>query len=275
MCGRYATTVDPSLLAVELDALDETDPKEELLPQEAGPNYNVAPTNKVLTVVSRRDRERKGDEPQRRIRRMRWGLVPHWTKPQAPGVPAKGKPLFNARADKAATTPSFRDALRYKRCLVPMDGWYEWLTEPGSGGKAVKTPFFMTPKDGSRIYMAGLWSVWRDAHAVNAVHSGRSAGSVPAPLLSCTILTTDAVGDLARIHDRMPLIMPRGSWDSWLDPDHPAPAELLESPAEDVVATLELRPVSDRVNSIKNNAPELVQRVEPGQIEVGEQIRLL
>ena len=173
MCGRYATTVDPSLLAVELDALDETDPKEELLPQEAGPNYNVAPTNKVLTIVSRHDRANTDDEPHRRIRRMRWGLVPHWTKPDAPGVPAKGKPLFNARADKAATTPSFRDALKYKRCLVPMDGWYEWLTEPGAGGKAVKTPFFMTPTDGSRIYMAGLWSVWRDPHAENTAPSHR------------------------------------------------------------------------------------------------------
>jgi putative SOS response-associated peptidase YedK len=204
---------------------------------------------------------------------MRWGLVPHWTKADAPGVPAKGKPLFNARADKAATTPSFRDALKYKRCLVPMDGWYEWLTEPGAGGKAVKTPFFMTPKDGSRIYMAGLWSVWRDPNAERTVSSGRCGAS--APLLSCTILTTDAVADLARIHDRMPLIMPQANWDSWLDPDHPAPAELLEPPAEDVVAQLELRQVSDRVNSVKNNAPDLLERIEPGQIDIGEQISLL
>jgi len=258
MCGRYATTVDPGLLAVELDAIDETDPHEELLPEEAGPNYNVAPTTKVLTVVSRHDREHPDDEPRRRIRRMRWGLVPHWTKPAAPGVPAKGKPLFNARADKAATTASFRDALKSKRCLVPMDGWYEWLTEPRSDGKPRKTPFFMTPADGGRIYMAGLWSVWR--------------GGGPGPLLSCTIMTTDAVGDLGKIHDRMPLMLPKSAWTDWLDPDHPAPADLLGPPSPDFVAGLELRPVSDRVNSVKNNAPDLLERVAP---QVGEQISLL
>jgi putative SOS response-associated peptidase YedK len=263
MCGRYATTVDPSLLAVEIDALDETDSTEELRPEESGPNYNVAPTTKVLTVVARHEHGDPDDEPRRRIRRMRWGLVPHWTKPAEPGVPAKGKPLFNARADKAATTPAFRDALKYKRCLVPMDGWFEWLTEPGADGKAVKTPFFMTPADGSRIYMAGLWSVWRDSHSESA------------PLLSCTILTTDAVGELTRIHDRMPLIMEQRHWDSWLDPDNEAPGELLVPPGEDVIASLELRPVSDRVNSVKNNAPELLAPVDPGHAREGEQISLL
>lgn len=259
MCGRYATTVDPALLAVELDAIDETDPDEDLLPEEAGPNFNVAPTTKVLTVVERHDRAAPDDDPTLRVRRMRWGLVPHWTKAEAPGVPAKGKPLFNARADKATTTPSFRDALKFKRCLVPMDGWYEWLTEADAKGKPVKVPYFMTPADGSRIYMAGLWSVWRD-------------GDRP-PLLSCTILTTDSVGDLQRIHDRMPLIMPADSCDRWLDPDHQAPADLLGPPAEDVIGGLEIRPVSQLVNSVKNNAPELVQRHEPAQ--QAEQISLL
>lgn len=265
MCGRYATTVDPSLLAVELDAIDETDPEEELLPEEAGPNYNVAPTTKVLTVVRRHDREHPDDDPALRIRRMRWGLIPRWTKPAEPGVPAKGKPLFNARADKAATTPSFRDALKHRRCLVPMDGWYEWQTESGPDGKAVKIPYFMTPADGSRVYMAGLWSVWRDPHA---------SGDQAAPLLSCTIMTSDAVGELQRIHDRMPLVMPREHWDRWLDPDHEAPAQLLGPPAPEVVAALELRRVSERVNSVKNNGPELVEPVQPGA-ELGEQISLL
>lgn len=255
MCGRYATTVDPALLAVELDAIDETDPKEELLAQEAGPNYNVAPTNKVLTVVNRHDRDHDEDPPKLRIRRMRWGLVPHWTKAAEPGVPAKGKPLFNARADSAAKTPSFRDAVKFKRCLVPMDGWYEWLTEE-RGGKATKIPYFMTPSDGSRIYMAGLWSVWRDG-----------TGN---PLLSCTILTTDSVGDLQRIHDRMPLVMPREHWPAWLDPDHTAPSELLATPSPETIAGLEIRPVSTLVNSVRNNAPELVDRVEaePEQISL-------
>lgn len=259
MCGRYATTTDPALLAVDLDAVDETDPDEDLRPEEEGPNFNVAPTTKVLTVVQRHDRSHPDDAATLRIRRMRWGLVPRWTKPAEPGVPEKGRPLFNARADKAATTPAFRDALKTKRCLVPMDGWYEWLTEPAAEKKAAKVPYFMTPTDGSRLYMAGLWSSWRD-------------GDRP-PLLSCTILTADSVGDLARIHDRMPLIMPREHWDSWLDPDHEVDPALLESPSLDVVGALEVRPVSQLVNSVKNNAPELIERVEPS-VEA-EQISLL
>ena len=138
MCGRYATTVDSGRLAAELDAIDETD-----VPELAAAgadavgvaNYNVAPTDEVLTVVERRDRDHPDDDPRLRLRRMRWGLVPSWTKPGEPGLPAKGKPLFNARAEKAATTASFRDAVKKRRCLVPMDGWYEWLTEPAGRGR--------------------------------------------------------------------------------------------------------------------------------------------
>ncbi|MBJ8338388.1 SOS response-associated peptidase [Antrihabitans sp. YC3-6] len=259
MCGRYATTVNPGLLAAELDAYDETDPLEDLTPEEEGPNFNVAPTTKVVAVVKRHDRADPDAGAALRIRRMRWGLIPRWTKPAEPGVPAKGKPLFNARADTATTTPAFRDAVKTKRCLVPMDGWYEWLTEPGPDGKPAKVPFFMTPADGSRLYMAGLWSVWRD-------------GDRP-PLLSCTILTTDSVGELARIHNRMPLIMPSDAWDRWLDPDHADVAGLLESPSEDQVAQLEIRQVSPKVNSVKNNSADLVDRFEPA--EQPEQISLL
>ncbi|MBF6081523.1 SOS response-associated peptidase [Nocardia cyriacigeorgica] len=266
MCGRYATTTNPGRLAVELDAIDETG--EETGPDNSdrgGANYNVAPTTQVLTVVERHDHDHPDDDPRLRIRRMRWGLIPHWTKAAEPGVPVKGKPLFNARADKAATTPSFRDAVKYRRCLVPMDGWYEWLVQPdpsGAKGKVVKHPYFMSNADGSRLYMAGLWSVWRDK---TQPESG--------PLLSCTILTTDAIGDLTRIHDRMPLPMPREHWDAWLDPDHPAPAELLEPPAPELVAGITARPVSPLVNSVRNNGPELLEPADDK--EKSEQISLL
>ncbi|WP_280267001.1 SOS response-associated peptidase [Nocardia wallacei] len=244
MCGRYATTANPARLAAELDAVDETgDP-----PDLDRPNYNVAPTNQVLTVVERHDHDHPDADPTLRIRRMRWGLIPVWTKASEPGVPAKGKPLFNARADRAETAPSFRDAVKRRRCLVPMDGWYEWLVEdaPAAKGKAVKQPYFMSHADGSRLYMAGLWSTWRDR------------SQEMDPILSCTILTTDAVGDLTRIHDRMPLVMPREHWAAWLDPDHPAPHELLETPPPDRVSDIVARPVSSLVNSVRNNGPELL-----------------
>ncbi|WP_039800332.1 SOS response-associated peptidase [Nocardia araoensis] len=262
MCGRYATTTNPGRLAVELDAIDETGAADE----SSFTNYNVAPTTQVLTVVERHDQGREDDDPRMRIRRMRWGLIPVWTKAAEPGVPVKGKPLFNARADKAATTPSFRDAVKYRRCLVPMDGWYEWVVEPngekGAKGKVAKQPYYMANADGSRLYMAGLWSVWRDRSQPESE-----------PLLSCTILTTDAVGDLTRVHDRMPLPMPQEHWDAWLDPDHPAPASLLETPSEEVVAGIVPRPVPALVNSVRNNGPELLARVEDQK--QAEQISLL
>ncbi|MFE9328666.1 SOS response-associated peptidase [Nocardia sp. NPDC052278] len=245
MCGRYATTTDPGRLAAELDAIDETPTAD----NGGSANYNVAPTTQVLTVVERHEHGHPDDDPKLRVRRMRWGLIPVWTKAAEPGVPVKGKPLFNARADKAATTPSFRDAVKYRRCLVPMDGWYEWLVEPDAGakGKVAKHPYFMANADGSRLYMAGLWSVWRDRSLQESE-----------PLLSCTILTTDAVGELTRIHDRMPLPMPQENWAAWLDPDHPAPATLLETPTEESVAGIVARPVSSLVNSVRNNGPELL-----------------
>lgn len=245
MCGRYATTTNPGRLAADLDAIDETDDD----PAAAAANYNVAPTTQVLTVVERHDHEHPDDDPRLRVRRMRWGLIPSWTKAAEPGVPAKGKPLFNARADRVVGAPSFRDSARRKRCLVPMDGWYEWLVEPAptGQGKAVKQPFYMAHADGSRLYMAGLWSAWRD----------RDTPGAP-PLLSCTILTTDAVGDLTRVHDRMPLPLPREHWDAWLDPDHPAPAELLTGPARAEVDAIVARPVSTLVNNVRNNGPELL-----------------
>ncbi|APE36546.1 DUF159 family protein [Nocardia mangyaensis] len=245
MCGRYATTTNPARLAADLDAVDETGASG----ADTAVSYNVAPTTQVLTVVERHAHGDPDDDPRLRVRTMRWGLIPAWTKAAEPGVPAKGKPLFNARADRAVSAPSFRDSAKRKRCLVPMDGWYEWLVEPSptGQGKAVKQPFYMANADGSRLYMAGLWSVWRDRSQPEA-----------APLLSCTILTTDAVGALTDIHDRMPLPMPREHWAAWLDPDHPAPAELLEPPSAELVAGITARPVSTLVNNVRNNGPELL-----------------
>lgn len=263
MCGRYATTVDPALLAVELDAIDETGSA----PAQPTERYNVAPTDPVLAVVSRHDREHPDDPAVRRIRRMRWGLVPPWTKAAEDGSPVRSAPLFNARADTAADKPAFRAAVKTKRALVPMDGWYEWTTEPTAAGKAVKVPHFMTPTDGSTLLMAGLWSVW---HA-----PGARPGEVP-PLLSCTILTTDAVGALREVHDRMPLILPAERWDRWLDPDADAPGDLLAAGvSEEIAAGIEIRNVSDRVNSVRNDGPELIEPAAPPGSAVGEQISLL
>lgn len=131
MCGRFAVTTDPAQLAEKITAIDEA--------TGCGggkTSYNVAPTDTIATVVSRHSEP--DDEPTRRVRLMRWGLIPSWIKAGPGGAPdAKGPPLINARADKVATSPAFRSAVRSKRCLVPMDGWYEWRVDPDAtlGGR--------------------------------------------------------------------------------------------------------------------------------------------
>lgn len=240
MCGRYASTRNPATLAVEFDALDATDG--------AAPaaDYNVAPTKPVLAVVTRHPRDSDGvadpDRTVRSIRVMRWGLVPHWAND-----PRIGSRMINARVESAAGKPAFRDALAKRRCLLPADGWYEWQ-RVGSQ----KQPFFMTPADGSSLALAGLWSSWRGP-------------DTDAPLVTCTVLTTDAVGPLAEIHDRMPLLLPAQAWSSWLDPDSPDPGELLAPPPVQLVVGLELRAVSTAVNNVRHAGPQLVERVEPEQ----------
>ncbi|MGV0850883.1 SOS response-associated peptidase [Mycolicibacterium phlei] len=241
MCGRFAVTTDPALLAEKIKAIDETTARA----KESGPNYNVAPTTTVSAVVKRHSEPE--DDATRRLRSMRWGLVPPWAKATADGTPeAKGPLLINARADKLTSSPVFRTSAKNKRCLVPMDGWYEW-----KGEKGAKTPFFMYAGDGEPLFMAGLWSTWRP----------KNSDKTDPPLLSCTIITTDAAGPLAEIHDRMPLTVSAEDWDRWLDPDAPIDEGLLRGHGD--LDRIEIREVSRLVNSVRNNGPELIAPVEP------------
>lgn len=243
MCGRYAATKDPATLTEEFDATDETE-------GHAPPaDYNVAPTKQVSTVVARHPRDEHGEvneqEPARRLLRvMRWGLVPFWAKDRA-----IGNRMINTRAETAASKPAFRKPLARYRCLLPADGWYEWQR----GADGTKQPFFMTTPDGSSVAFAGIWSSWRDPKGEPDAE----------PLLTCSVLTTDSVGQLTEIHDRMPLVLPREQWTRWLDPDTEDVSELLVPPPLALADALELRPVSDRVNNVRNNGPELLERVEP------------
>ncbi len=150
-------TTDPAVLAEKIEAINEARAAES-----AGPNYNVAPTTTITTVVRRHDEP--DDEPTRRVRSMRWGLIPPWAKAGSDGAPeSKGPLLINARAEKVTTSPAFRSSAKSKRCLVPMDGYYEWRAnaDTGAGKKARKTPFFLHRADGELLFMAGLWSVWK------------------------------------------------------------------------------------------------------------------
>lgn len=245
MCGRFAMTIDPARLALELDAIDETGPAA------PAPNYNAAPTTAIAAVVDR--------DEHRRIRLMRWGLLPAWTKPGPDGgPPTKGPQLINARAETVTTSPAYRSAAAHRRCLIPMDGYYEWKPDADNAGTAAKrgrkTPFYFYRPDGAPLLVAGLWSVWRPDQAAE-------------PLLTCTVITTDAVGGFARVHDRMPLVLADTDWDRWLDPHAPAPADLLGSPPD--IAPMAMREVSTLVNNVANNGPELIQPDGPGNQPVG------
>lgn len=232
MCGRFAVTTDQARLAEELDALNETG-----VERGSGfaPDYNVAPTAQVATVVARHD--------ARRIRLMRWGLLPPWVKADADGKPVVKAPMINARAETLTTSAAYRAAAEHKRCLIPMDGYYEWKPNPDTPKRGRKTPYFFYRADGRPLLVAGLWSVWTPP-------SGAS-------LLTCTVVTTQPPARFAEIHDRMPLVLDPDGWDRWLDPDRPAPEDLLAGGPD--VAGMAMRAVSTLVNRVANNGPELIE----------------
>lgn len=242
MCGRYASSRTAGELADEF-GVDELR-VDDLLPAD----WNVAPTKEVYAVVERPPRE---DRPQeRQLRTLRWGLVPSWAKDRS-----VGNRMINARMESVADKPAFRRAFAARRCLLPADGYYEWYvterlapTRSGKAGKPVKQPFFIRPRDGGVLAMAGLYEIWRDPTKTD---------DDPHPFLwSFAVITTDAPDDLGRIHERMPLMVERDRWDEWLDPTHPATLDLLVPAAP---GRLEAYPVSTQVNNADNNGPELVE----------------
>ena len=232
MCGRYATTMDPETL-YGVFGVPDTQP---IYGGDAPrPRYNIGPTtdNPVVRVRAGGD-----GAHARQIELLHWGLVPSWAKD-----PSVGNRMFNARAESVSDKPAFRRALDRRRCLVPASGFFEWQKLPGTAKKPLKQPFYITPKDGSVMAFAGLWEYWKPK-------DGESEA-----IVSYTILTTDAVGEMQAIHDRMPLILPAADWDTWLDEtlDGDAVARLLEPPSPDLVAQLEFRPVDQRVGNVAND----------------------
>ena len=239
MCGRYVSVRSDADLIAEFDAVvADTE-----LPYEA--DYNVAPTKPVRTIVNRALRDANGNPAPtatRQLRVMSWGLVPSWSKDR------KGAArMINARMESVTDKPAFRAAFAKRRCLVPADGWYEWQVIDGPNGRA-KQPMYMTPADGHELAFAGLYEFWRSDEGT---------------LSTCTIITTPSVGLLGEVHDRMPLVLARDSWTRWLDPTVSDPADLLQAWDEADGEGLELRPVATTVNSVDNNGPSLIERVEP------------
>jgi putative SOS response-associated peptidase YedK len=221
MCGRYAAAKDVASLVEEFEVVR---PPDENLPAD----YNVAPSKPVYMVV---DRE-TDDGVQRQLRIAKWGLVPSWAKD-----PKIGNRMINARMETAAEKPAFRRAWAKRRCLLPADGYYEWYAGEG----VPKQPFYIHRSDGASLAMAGLFEFWKDGDDW---------------LVSTAILTTSAPDALGRIHDRMPLLVPRENWAQWLDPQGP-PADDIVVPA--MATGLEAYPVSTEVNNVKHNGPQLLE----------------
>ena len=220
MCGRYSLIL----------TIGELQNRFEFDGERLGyaPAYNIAPTHNVLTVV--------GGE-SRRGGYMRWGLIPSWAKDKS-----IGSRMINARAETVAEKPSFRNALRRRRCLVLADGFYEWQRV----GKS-KRPMRIVMRSGETFAFAGLWETWKDPE-----------GTV---IPSCTIITTTPNDLLRPIHNRMPVILPRDIEDFWLDEsvDNPAALTSVLTPyPDDAMETYE---VSSLVNSVANGGPEIIEPV--------------
>jgi putative SOS response-associated peptidase YedK len=244
MCGRFVTSSNPEEIAAYFGA----EKPEAELPQ----NYNVAPTNDVYAVV-------EGPDGTRRLQVFHWGLVPSWAKDTK-----IGSKMINARSETILEKPAFKPLIKSKRCIVPMDGFFEWKAGQEGGpvtakGKPAKQPYFIHRLDGEPLAVAGLWAAWRD----------KEAGPDAPWLHSCTVITTEANGTMTPIHDRMPVILPASQWDKWLDPDNNDLVELngLLVPAPDTILTM--HPVSTDVNKVANKGPELIEPVDPAAPPAG------
>ena len=239
MCGRFANGRG----STELADVFEAEPDEAA--QGLAPAWNVAPTDPVAAVLSRRRRDGSGrpaGEPQRRLTVLRWGLVPSWAKDR------KGAArLINARLETVAEKPSFRRAFAARRCLLPADGYYEW-TMPADGGR--KQPWFVRPPDGSVLALAGLYEIWRDPADPESPY-----------LWTSTVITTEAVDEAGRVHDRMPMLVEPEGWAPWLDPDLSDPEVLRALLVPAAPGRLEAVPVSRAVNAVRSDGPELVRPV--------------
>lgn len=219
MCGRFTSTTKADDLARFFDAASPVD--------ELDIRYNIAPTARIYAVTATTN--------DRSIESMRWGLLPHWAKTQT------GRPLFNARAETLATKNAFSQSFKQRRCLIPVDGYYEWTRNVDG----TKQPHYITHRDGDPLAFAGIWRTWHQP-------------DTDTTLDTCAIITCEPNNTMAEIHDRMPVILPPTSWPEWLNPDtgtnettamlNPAPNDLLT-----------VNPVTSEVNSARNDYQTLIE----------------
>ncbi|NUR06652.1 MAG: SOS response-associated peptidase [Nocardioidaceae bacterium] len=253
MCGRYASSRKPDDLVEEFE-IDKNEVAEPL-----PPDYNVAPTKQVYAVVQRPvDPEDRTGPSERQLRSLRWGLVPFWAKD-----PSIGNKMINARMETVHEKPAFRRPFASRRCLLPADGYYEWYAtqQKTRAGKPLKQPFFIRPKDGGTMAMAGLYEIWKDPT--------RDDDDPQRFSWTCTVLTTTAEDAVGHIHDRMPLLVERDRWAAWLDPGNSAVDDLKDLLVPAAPGRLDAYPVSTLVNNVRNNGPELLSALPPEDLPEG------
>jgi putative SOS response-associated peptidase YedK len=229
MCGRYRLSRRKQILEKYFDSADWQ--------EDWNPRFNIAPTQPVPVIRQ---------NPKKAVREttlMRWGLIPSWAKDSSASAQ-----MINARSETASAKPAFREPLKSRRCLIPADGFYEWLRT----AKA-KQPYCFEVNDGELFAFAGLWDGWRDPNG-NWIRT-------------CSILTTTPNAVTAAVHERMPVILDPDSYDLWLDPgmnDVTAASELLK-PYD--ARFMRSYPISTRVNHVANDDAECSKPMEPAEIQ--------
>jgi len=202
MCGRFNSIASGKDFAEIYGA--------EFGGSELQPNHNVAPTSKIYVLTQ--------EVSRKIVRPMTWGLVPSWSKDKT-----RSASMINARSETLAEKPSFRNLLTKYRCVIPIQGFYEWQILPGETKKPKKQAHYISRSDGQVMTLAGLWTTWKDTDN--------------SQLETCTIITIEATNKLNEIHHRMPVILERESIDEWLAVNAPMPFDLLRVAPDEVVSS--------------------------------------
>jgi len=219
MCGRFTLTASPEDLQAAFP--------EFAVPPQMSPHYNIAPTQPLAVVAN---------DGRHAVDFFLWGLIPSWAKD-----PAIGNRLINARAETLGEKPSFRNAYQRRRCLILSDGFYEWRKTPG---QRAKTPHYIRMKTGQPFAFAGLWEQWFSPDG--------------SEIKSATIITTEPNEMIAQLHNRMPVILPRGQYARWLAPAPRSPGELQPLLVPYPAGEMAHYAVSTLVNNPANDRPECI-----------------
>lgn len=221
MCGRYTLTADSKNVQQTFDLAE---------PPVLAARYNIAPTQPVAIITHLAPRE---------LTLVRWGLIPSWSKD-----PMRGAPLINARSETVAEKPAFRSAYKYRRCLIPADGFFEWATD--TNGK--KRPHYIHLRNRQLFAFAGIWERWQNPEGDE--------------ILSCSILTSEPNDLIRPLHNRMAVILPAEAHADWITPD--TDPDLLNSLLQPYPASeMETYEISTLVNNVRNDSPEIVEPYKP------------